>query len=121
MAGDEYYLQVYDENKKKLDEVYLGQFRYHGGDFTLYHFVYHSCDDNLFKREMRLSDGSERYCVWDEKIINSIKKVIESDNPITEEEEMAYKDAKYCLEWIDIFKKQYADIKIYIVLFTSID
>ncbi len=121
MAGDEYYLQFYDENKKLLEQVYLGQFRYYKSDFSLYHFVNCSCDYNLFKRETRLSDGEKRYSVWNDEIINSIKKVLESDKPITKQEKMAYNDTTDCLKWIDTYQKKYADIKIYIVLFTWVD
>ena len=87
MAGDEFYLHVYNENKELLEEFYLGQFRHDCYNFSLNEFIYSSCDDQIFKQEVRESRNTVRYNVWDDKIIDEIKKYVENDYPPINEEE----------------------------------
>ena len=66
MAGDEYYLEVRNDNKDILDEIYLGKLRYNNM-FVISNWRYESSYDsiyiNYYEMEMRKRDNEIKYSI----------------------------------------------------------
>lgn len=119
MAGDVSYLQVCDENKNILKQIYVGKLRYNN-IFSLGNWKYMG-SSKLYEFEKRKSDGRTSYNVWSDEIIDEIKYVINNYNPITKLEQEAYDDSKNVIEWIDEIKIKYKEQNIHFVFITDVD
>ena len=66
MAGDEFYLEVRNDNKKILEELYLGKLRYFNM-FALHNWRYNTFDDSIYKNyyemEERKNDNEIKYTI----------------------------------------------------------
>ena len=124
MAGDEYYLEVRNDNKDILDEIYLGKLRYNNM-FVISNWRYESSYDsiymNYYEMEMRKRDNEIKYCIWNEKIIQDIRNVFNNNKPITQLEEETYDIMSDVIKWIDKMSLKYNDISIHFVFLTILD
>ena len=124
MAGDEYYLEVRNDNKDILDEIYLGKLRYNNM-FVISNWRYESSYDsiymNYYEMEMRKRDNEIKYCIWNEKIIQDIRNVFNNNKPITKLEEETYDIMSDVIKWIDKMSLKYNDISIHFVFLTILD
>ena len=124
MAGDEYYLEVRNDNKDILDEIYLGKLRYNNM-FVISNWRYESSYDsiyiNYYEMEMRKRDNEIKYCIWNEKIIQDIHNVFNNNKPITKLEEETYDIMSDVIKWIDKMSLKYNDISIHFVFLTILD
>lgn len=95
MAGDEFFLEVRNDNKKILQKIYLGKLRYNNM-FAIHNWRYNTCDDSMlndyYKMEERKNNNEIKYVVWNDEIIENIKNLFYNNIPITELEEIAYND-----------------------------
>ena len=124
MAGDEYYLEVRNDNKDILDEIYLGKLRYNNM-FVISNWRYESSYDsiyiNYYEMEMRKRDNEIKYSIWNEKIIQDIRNVFNNNKPITQLEEETYDIMSDVIKWIDKMSLKYNDISIHFVFLTILD
>ena len=124
MAGDEYYLEVRNDNKDILDEIYLGKLRYNNM-FVISNWRYESSYDsiyiNYYEMEMRKRDNEIKYSIWNEKIIQDIRNVFNNNKPITKLEEETYDIMSDVIKWIDKMSLKYNDISIHFVFLTILD
>jgi hypothetical protein len=124
MAGDEFYLEVRNDDKDVLDEIYLGKLRYNNM-FVVSNWQYDTSYDSIYsdyyEMEKRKLDNQIRYSIWDNKIIQNIRDVYNNNKPITELEKETYDIMSYVIEWIDEMLLKYNDIKIHFVFLTILD
>ena len=124
MAGDEFYLEVRNDNKDILDQIYLGKLRYNNM-FVISNWRYESSYDsiyiNYYEMEMRKRDNEIKYCIWNEKIIQDIRNVFNNNKPITKLEEETYDIMSDVIKWIDKMSLKYNDISINFVFLTILD
>lgn len=124
MAGDEFYLEVRNDDKDVLDEIYLGKLRYNNM-FVVSNWQYDTSHDSIYsdyyEMEKRKLDNGIRYSIWDDKIIQNIRDVYNNNKPITELEEETYDIMSYVIKWIDEMLLKYNDIKIHFVFLTILD
>ena len=124
MAGDEFYLEVRNDNKDILDQIYLGKLRYNNM-FVISNWRYESSYDsiyiNYYEMEMRKRDNEIKYCIWNEKIIQDIRNVFNNNKPITKLEEETYDIMSDVIKWIDKMSLKYNDISIHFVFLTILD
>jgi len=124
MAGDEYYLEVRNDNKDILDEIYLGKLRYNNM-FVISNWRYENSYDsiymNYYEMEMRQRDNEIKYSIWNEKIIQNIRNVFNNNKPITQLEEESYDIMSNVIKWIDKMSLKYNDTSIHFVFLTILD
>ena len=76
MAGDEFYLEVRNDDKDVLDEIYLGKLRYNN-IFVVSNWQYDTSHDSnyydYYEMEKRKLDNEIRYSIWNNKIIPNIR------------------------------------------------
>ena len=124
MAGDEFYLEVRNDDKYVLDEIYLGKLRYNNM-FVVSNWQYDTSHDSIYydyyEMEKRKRDNEIRYSIWNNKIIQNIRDVYNNNKPITELEEKTYDIMSYVIEWIDEMLLKYNDTKIHFVFITILD
>jgi hypothetical protein len=123
MAGDEYYLQVRNDKKDILDDLYLGKLRYNNM-FVLSNWKY-ECSNNpnhrdYYNLEERKEDNQIRYNIWNDTIIEDIRNVY-NNKPITKLEEEARESMEYALNWIENMKDKYNNLDIHFVFLVILD
>ena len=111
MAGDEYYIFLCDNNKKILEEIYLGKMRYNMNKFALVKYQYEG-HNGIYEIEERISDDAICYSILSMDIIAQIHDSL-LDTPLSEGENKAYKDTKRTIEWIDYILKKYSEKYIF--------
>jgi hypothetical protein len=79
----------------------------YGTKFSVLEYQYHDTSHGKYEREHRLSDGKLNLSVWNDKIINEMRELLDSDKPLTEMEEIAYDEMKDTLSWIDEMNEKY--------------
>lgn len=123
MAGDEFNLQVRNEKKDILEEIYLGKSRYNNMysiDNWKYNFSNNIFYKSYYEIEERKQDNEIRYSILDNEIIEEIRNVY--NNPsITKLEEEAKDELRNTLKWIDKMLIKYNNDNIYFVLLTILD
>ena len=121
MAGDIYYIQVRDKQRKLLDNKYIGKMRYTNiPPFSLINFVYLG-DIKAYSLEHRLSNGRGTYIVWTKETIMNLKTAIVNEKPLTKQEEEAYEDAHGVMMWIEEKRLEYQGQDVDFVLFIDHD
>jgi hypothetical protein len=123
MAGDEYYLQVRNEKKDILDDIYLGKCRYNNM-YSIHNWKYNFSDNIFYKLyyeiEERKQDNEVRYSIFDNEIIEEIRNVC-NNHSLTKLEEEAKDELCNTLKWIDKMLIKYNNIDIHFVLITILD
>ncbi len=94
------YLEIRDMSKNLIDYYYVGIINYKFNNFSLQHFVYTTCKNDLYKEDIKIYDNNSAYSIWNEYTINQIKKTLEN-TPITDMEKEAYEHTQKVIDWIN--------------------
>jgi hypothetical protein len=111
------YLEIRDDNKNIIDYYYVGIINYKFNNFSLEHFIYTICNNELYKEDIKIYDNKSSFSIWNNNTINKIKKMLEH-KPLTNLEKEAYEHTKKVIDWIEKKDEQYKDKK-YHFLFIS--
>jgi hypothetical protein len=102
--GDITYLEIRNDKKEILDYKYLGIIKY-TNKYSLEVYKYVNIITKLYAKENISHGNSITYCVWNETIINNIKKLI-NDSPSDKSDDYEIETELYNLvlniiNWID--------------------
>ena len=102
--GDITYLEIRNDKKEILDYKYLGIIKY-TNKYSLEVYKYVNIITKLYAKENISHAKSMTYCVWNETIINNIKKLI-NDSPSDKSDDYEIETELYNLvlniiNWID--------------------
>ena len=112
------YLEIRDMSKNILDYYYVGILNYKFNKFSLEHFIYTTCDNKLYKEDIKIYDNRSSYSIWNDNIINQIKKMLEN-TPITDIEKEALEHTQKVINWIESKKEKYRDINYHYLFLTQ--
>lgn len=109
------YLEIRNDKKEILDYKYLGIIKY-TDNYSLEIYKYVNCMTKLYTIENISHAKSITYCVWDDRIINNIKKLINespSDKSDNYEIEMElYNLVLNIINWIESKQEFYSNQSI---------
>lgn len=100
------YLEIRDMSKNIIDYYYVGIINYKFNNFSLQHFVYTACNNDLYKEDIKIHDNNSAYSIWNNNIIKQIKNTLEN-TPITDMEKEAYEHTEKVIKWIESKNEQY--------------
>jgi hypothetical protein len=107
-----YFLSVRNENKDEIDYKYIGTLDY-SNKFSMKKMSYSKKLHKLYdyKKDEEKSNGEKTYKILDIQTFSEMTSIL-LESPITAQEEEAYYDTYYTLQWANdiIYKKRYNDV-----------
>jgi hypothetical protein len=110
------YIEIRNDKKEILDYMYIGVIKY-TNTYSLEIFKYLNTNTKLYSRENINHKKLITYAVWDDHIIDNIKKLI-IDNPKSEVELELYSLINNIINWIYLKKELYKDHNIHVLCVT---
>ena len=111
------YLEIRDDNKNIIEYYYVGILNYKFNKFSLEHFIHTTCNNEMYKEDINIYDNKSVFSIWNNNIINQIKKMLENI-PLTDIEKEAYEHTHQLVKWIEVKEKKYNDKKYHFVFIT---
>ncbi len=114
------YLEIRDNSKNIIDYYYVGILNYKFNKFSLEHFIHTTYNNEMYKEDIKIYDNKSVFSIWNNNIINQIKKMLENIPNIsnTDIEKEAYEHTKKVIKWIELKEEQYNDKKYHFVFIT---
>ncbi len=100
------YLEIRDNSKNIIDHYYVGILNYKFNIFSLENFIYTTCNNEMYKQDIKIYDNKSSFSIWNDNIIKQIKKMLDNE-PTTDIEKEAYEHTKQLVKWIEVKEKEY--------------
>ena len=122
-------------SKNIIEYYYVGILSYNFNKFSLENFIYTTCNNEMYKEDIKIYDNKSVYSIWNNNTINQIKKIVENitnitnikniqniqniqNIPYTDIEKEAYEHTKKVIKWIELKEEQYNNDKYHYLFIT---